>query len=100
MKCLNIAKIKKLLKLNVSVAQVTEVFYFNNLINLIYFQVVLKLFKKHSTSFKDVQVFFLKDLKSNFFFGGFGFGGGTGFWGGTKGLTFWATGGVWGRELL
>lgn len=54
-------------------------FYFNNLINLIYFQVLLNLFKKHSTSFKDVQVFFWKDLKSNFFFGGFGFGG---LWGG------------------
>lgn len=38
---------------------------------------LLKLFKKHSTSFKEVQVSFFKDLKLNFFFGGkfFLFGG-------------------------
>lgn len=46
----------------------------------------LKLFKKHSTSFKDLQVSFFKHFKSNFFFCGFGglggFGGGGGGLGG------------------
>ena len=46
------------------------IFYFNKLINFIYFKVVQKLFKKHSTSFNDEQVLFFKVLKSNFFFGG------------------------------
>lgn len=58
-------------------------FYFNKLINLIYFQVLVNLFKKHSTSFKDVQVSFFKVLKSSFFLGGFG-GGGTGGKGGPE----------------
>jgi len=54
-------------------------FYFNKLINLIYFKVWVKLFKKYSTSFKDLQVSFFKHLKSNFFFGGLGgLGGGGG----------------------
>ena len=42
-----------------------------------YFIKQLKSPRKHSTSFKDLQVLFFKDLKSNFFFGGgVGFGGG------------------------
>ena len=51
--------------------------YFSKCINFTYFIKLLKLFKKHSTSFKEVHVFFFIDLKVNFFFGGgpFFFGG-------------------------
>lgn len=46
------------------------IFYFNILNNRTYFIKTLKLFKKYSTSFKDWQVFFFKDLKLNFLGGG------------------------------
>ena len=50
--------------------------YFSKCINFTYFIKLLKLFKKHSTSFKEVHVFFFIDLKVNFFFGGLQGGGG------------------------
>ena len=59
--------------------------------NLTYLTNVLKSQRKCSTSFKDVQVSFLKDLKLNFFFFGvlglhdLGGGGGQGFDGGGGG---------------
>ena len=40
------------------------------MINFTYFIKLLKLFKKHSTSFKDVHVSFFNVLKLNFFFAG------------------------------
>ena len=62
-------------------------FYFNKLINFIYFKVCVKLVKKLSTSFKDVQVSFFNDLKSSFFFGGFDGLGAGGNGGGGNGVS-------------
>lgn len=70
-------------------------YFFNKLYNLIYLTNVLKSQRKCSTSFKDLQVSFLKHLKSNFFFCGglglhfFGGGGGQGFGGGGGGKGAW-----------
>ena len=58
--------------------------YFNILYSLIQLVNFLKLFKKYSTSFKDLQVLFFSSLKSIFFFLEFrgpdlgGLGGGQG----------------------